>query len=202
MMYNWRHMTEEQRKDVLAMRKTYCHPWHSPPHNPQNERTRFHVFAACYEHAPYIGTGRERMVAFETSLVGLLQRDADLHAWAVLPNHYHVLITTTDVHYLRRELGRLHGRTSFVWNGEENQRGRKVWFNVMEHGIKSDRHFWATLNYVHHNPVHHRYSTHWQDWPFSSTAAYLEQVGKTDAERIWKEYPILDYGRDWDSENL
>jgi putative transposase len=64
--------------------------------------------------------------------------------------------------------------------------------------MKSDRHYWATLNYVHHNPVHHRYAERWQDWPFSSAAAYLEAVGHETAWRTWKAYPILDYGKEWD----
>ena len=33
--------------------------------------------------------------------------------------------------------------------------GRKVFFRAVERAMRSDRRFWATLNYVHHNPVHH-----------------------------------------------
>jgi putative transposase len=64
--------------------------------------------------------------------------------------------------------------------------------------MKSERHFWATLNYVHHNPVKHRYVKRWVDWPWSSAARYLEEVGREEAERIWSEYPVLDYGKQWD----
>ena len=202
-MYNWRSMTPEQHEYVLRLRQVGHRPWHSPPHNPQGDRTRFHVFAACYEHAPVVGHSRERMASFESVLLdSLVPRCSEIHAWCLLPNHYHVLVTTVDVDAVRAGLGRLHGRTSYQWNGEESKRGRKVWFNALEHGIKSDRHFWAALNYIHHNPVHHRYTTRWQDWPFSSAAAYLDRVGVTEAERTWKEYPILDYGRDWDPEDL
>jgi putative transposase len=64
--------------------------------------------------------------------------------------------------------------------------------------MKSERHFWATINYIHHNPVKHGYVQHWQDWPFSSAAAYLESVGRKEAERVWHEYPITEYGKGWD----
>jgi putative transposase len=64
--------------------------------------------------------------------------------------------------------------------------------------MKSIRHFWATLNYVHHNPVHHGYVTEWQDWPWSSAAEYLKQMGRARALEIWKQYPIMDYGKKWD----
>ena len=121
-----------------------------------------------------------------------------IYAWCVLPNHYHVLLKTGQVKALRHELGQFHGRSSFTWNGEDQQRGRQVWFNCFERPMKSPRHFFATLNYVHHNPVHHGYVEHWQDWPWSSAAEFIEQLGRERVAQIWKDYPILDYGKKWD----
>jgi putative transposase len=46
--------------------------------------------------------------------------------------------------------------------------------------------------------VHHGYVKRWQDWPYSSVHQYLEQIGRERAEQIWKEYPVLDYGKGWD----
>ena len=37
---------------------------------------------------------------------------------------------------------------------------------IVERAMRSDRHFWATLNYAHHNPVHHGYVARWTDWPW------------------------------------
>jgi putative transposase len=125
-----------------------------------------------------------------------------IHAWAVMPNHYHALIQTSAILGVLADLGRMHGRISFVWNGEERCRGRQVWCGATERYMRNDAHFWATMNYVHHNPVHHGYVVRWQDWPFSSAAEYLGQLGKTEAERIWKEYPLLDYGKGWDDADL
>jgi putative transposase len=81
-------------------------------------------------------------------------------------------------------------------------RGRKVWFNCLETVIKSDRHFWASLNYVHHNPVHHCYAKQWQDWPFSSGGAFIAQCGRERVGDLWKEFPIGDYGKNWDPPDL
>ena len=64
--------------------------------------------------------------------------------------------------------------------------------------MKSERHFYASLNYVLHNPVHHKYCERWQDWQCSNAKEYLEQTGKEKAAEIWREYPILDYGKNWD----
>jgi putative transposase len=117
---------------------------------------------------------------------------------AFLPNHYHVLVRTDNIEALRHELGKLHGRTSYSWNGEENQHGRQVWFNCVDRVIRSHRHFWATVNYIHHNPVKHGYVDHWQDWLWSSAAQFIERVGREHTLKIWREFPIFDYGKKWD----
>jgi putative transposase len=68
----------------------------------------------------------------------------------------------------------------------------------METAIKSERHFWATVNYIHHNPVKHGHVDKWTDWPYSSAEAYLKSVGKEQALKNWKEYDISEMGKDWD----
>ena len=107
----------------------------------------------------------------------------NLYAWCVLPNHYHILLSTEHIKEVLEQLGEFHGSSSFEWNGEDNKRGRKVWYNCFERFIKSERHFWASLNYVHHNPVHHGYVKHWQDWPWSSAREFLEEIGHEVANR-------------------
>ena len=198
-MYTWRQISPQARKEILAARKRDKHPWHSPPHWEGGGASRFLFTAACYEHRPVIGRDLERMSQFETELLTAAQEaDAQVFAWVILPNHYHFLARVEHLRDAFPALGRLHGRTSFQWNGEDGERGRKVWYNVAETAMKSERHFWASVNYVHHNPVKHEYVEQWQDWPFSSAARYLEETGRDKAERIWKEYPISDYGKGWD----
>jgi putative transposase len=128
--------------------------------------------------------------------------DNQTFAWCVLPNHYHALVETPDLLVLSRELGRLHGRTSHAWNGEECARGRKVFFRVADRVMRSERHFWATMNYIHHNPVHHGYVERWPDWPWSSASDFLAQLGRHEAEQIWLEYAIEDYGKGWDDPEM
>jgi putative transposase len=150
-----------------------------------------------------VGASIERMQSFCAELLDVLQANCTtIHAWVVLPNHYHALVSTSDLNATLKPMGALHGRTSFEWNGEENARGRKVWFNVVDRTMRSERHYWSTINYIHHNPVRHGYVAKWQDWPFSSASEYLEQVGVEKAHEIWREYPLLDYGKGWDKPEM
>jgi len=143
------------------------------------------------------------MDAFSTALLALVSPPTyRTVAWCVLPNHYHLLVEAPDILRLLQSLGQFHGRTSYQWNGEEQTRGRKVFFRAVERAIKSERHFWATMNYVHHNPVHHRYVQRWADWRWSSAADFLAQMGHEEAERIWRSYPVREYGKGWDDPDL
>ncbi len=201
--YRWRQLTAKQRAELLAWRKTHGYPWHSPSHRADVGHLHFHITAACLEHQPYIGHSPARLDSFTREMLALLMAHADqIFAWCVLPNHYHALIETPDILGLLRALGRFHGRTSYIWNGEDGARGRQVFFRTVERAMRSDRHFWATLNYVHHNPVHHGYVKRWTDWPWSSAAEFLARTDPDEAKRIWREYPLDDYGGGWDDPAL
>jgi putative transposase len=140
---------------------------------------------------------------FARDLLGVLSADPGcVLAWCLLPNHYHALVETPDVMQLLQRLGRLHGRTSHTWNGEERTRGRQVFFRAVERAMRSDAHTFATLNYVHHNPVHHGYVARWTEWPWSSAPEYLEQTGEAEATRVWRSYPVRDYGKGWDDPDM
>ncbi len=196
-MYDYRRMTEAQRKTIVQARIQHGLPWHRPPHPDAPGEYRI-VTAACYEHK-HILAREQRLQWFETRLLDTLKACAGhCAAWCVLPNHYHVLVQIGDMKAFGRAIGQLHGGTSFEMNQEDNKRGRQVWYRCSDRVIRSERHFYATLNYIHHNPVKHGYVDKWQDWPFSSVHWYLETQGRDWLKEIWAEFPLLSYGDKWD----
>ena len=198
-MYYWRKLTDDEREQVIQLRKARHFPWHSPPHLNFKLAKQYLISGSCYNHVPVIGKSPDRMTECESEVLSICNNFCSrIYAWCILPNHYHLLVRTDRIGELLDALGEFHGRSSFEWNRIDDRRGRKVWYNCFERPMKSERHFWATLNYVHHNPVHHGYVKHWLDWPWSSARQYLEEVGRAEAIRIWLEYPILDYGKKWD----
>ena len=197
-MYNWRKMNDKQRKDVLNSRKLRKNPWHSPPHR-QGEGKRFIITATCYEHNHHIGYSSNRMNCFEEELLLTIKDFIDeLYAWVILPNHYHLLIKTENVFSLLKALHPLHGRNSFFWNKEECVKGRRIWCGILEKAIKSDNHFYASLNYIHHNPVKHGYVNKWTDWIHSSANDYIKQRGREKVINEWNNYDISEMGKGWD----
>ena len=196
-MYEYRAMTPEQRKAAIEERERRGYPWHRPPHPETAGQYRI-VTGTCFEHRKHLND-RERLEWFENELLEKLKAmGRPCAAWVVLPNHYHVLPEIEDFRGFNAKMGQLHGKTSFVINGEDHARGRQVWYKCQDRVMRSRAHSYTSLNYIHHNPVKHGYVKKWQDWPFSSAHWYLLTKGRDWVLKLWRDYPLKGYGEKWD----
>ena len=190
-------LTPEKRRELVSERKKRGFPWHGPPHFDDQEQ--FHIVtAACYQHREILDS-HERLCWFESELIDHLKKsEISCAAWVVLPNHYHVLVKTSDVNLFSHNQGLLHGRTSKVMNSEDNTLGRKIWYRCQDRAMRSERHYFTSINYIHNNPVKHRLVKKWGDWACSSFHWYLANKGRDWLINIWREYPVMKYGEGWD----
>jgi len=196
-MCSYRKLTAEQQQAVVEERRRRGFPWHRPPHLDAPNEFRI-ITATCFEHQEILVTS-ERLLWFEAELLKLFtELSVPCAAWCVLPNHYHALVQIADIKSFGKALGRLHGRTSFLMNQEDNQRGRKVWCNYEDRCMRSEAHYYTCLNYIHNNPVKHGYVQKWQDWPWSSVHWYLATKGREWMLDLWRSHPVLDFGAGWD----
>jgi putative transposase len=198
-MYDYRRMTSEERAKTVAVRRALGCPWHAPPHFEQTQGI-YMISAACYEHRLIMATESrraewEQTVISEFSLAS--PNRIDIRAWTVLPNHYHLIIEG-DLRVFARRISRLHNGKATQWNREDQAEGRKVWHRFSDRAIRTERHYYASLNYIHANPVKHGYATCAEDWAWSSFQPYLDVVGREDLAEWWKQYPVGDYGKGWD----
>ena len=94
-----------------------------------------------------------------------------LHAWCVMPNHVHVVVTPLAGYTLS---SLVHTWKSFT-AGEANKRlGRRGHFWMQEYfdrAIRDERHFRAAVEYVEHNPVQAGLCKAPEAWPWSSSGA-------------------------------
>ena len=85
---------------------------------------------------------------------------------------------TTNFDCLSRLFRSIHGSRSYQWNLEDRVRGRTVWYGYTDRAIRSERHYYTTLNYLHYNPVKHQWAKSPYDWNQSSVHWYLEYYGR------------------------
>jgi putative transposase len=198
-MYDYRKMTSAERAKVVMARKSLGCPWHAPPHFGQSGGV-YIISAACYEHRPIMAADTRR-AEWERAVIdgfGLQSPERiDVRAWVVLPNHYHLIIEG-DLHVSARRIARLHNGKATQWNREDQTQGRKVWHRFSDRIIRTERHYYASLNYIHANPVKHGYAASATDWAWSSFSVYLDAVGRECLADWWRQYPVGDYGKGWD----
>lgn len=166
-MYDYRKATPDQRLRLTRDRLAHGFPPHSPPHPVRHERV-YLVTAACYEHASHMSACLRREQLLNALLEELNSHNVEAQAWAILPNHYHLLVKPREFNALGRTLRLIHGRTSRQWNDEDHKSGRKVWYRFTDRVIRSERHYYTTLNYIHYNPVKHGLAKSPYDWRESS----------------------------------
>ena len=196
-MYEYRKLTSEQRKQLVEERLSWGYPPHQPPHLVLDDAF-YLLTAACYEHRHHLHTPERRQTVLDSLFEQFIQHGMEIRAWTVLTNHYHLLAHVTEFEALGKMFGQVHGRTSHAWNQLDNRRGRKIWRRYGDRAIRSERHYYTTLNYIHYNPVKHGLVPSPYDWPWSSVHWYVEHEGREWLRDLWRRYPIRGYGRGWD----
>ncbi len=176
----------------IAEAITPMHDQHAPPHVYLDD-TWYIITASTYQRAPYLVSDQAKILVRD-KLKELIQAfKIRLKAWVILNNHYHLLLKTDNGYSLPHFFQRLHGSTSFIFNGWEGKRGRKVWHNYWDTCIRDKHDFWTRFNYIHNNPIKHGYVNNLSDWPYSSYHYYLRTQGEEWLADVLRTYPVLDY---------
>lgn len=130
----------------------------------------------------------------------------EIYTWALLPNHFHLLLRIKNLNDLESHYLALGKRTPFKkenadifltqcfsnmlnsytksFNKVYNRKGSLFIDNFRRKSVLSDTQFGVTAFYIHKNPVHHGYCDKMEDWKWSSYRSYLN---KEPAEESSKE---------------
>ena len=196
-MYEYRRLTPQQKRELVQARLDRGYPPHSPPHL-EIGRASYLLTAACYEHTNHMATPARRKMLLDRLFSEAIEVGVQIMGWVILPNHYHVLAYIADMAGLKPMFRNTHGSMAYAWNQSDGQKGRKVWYRYSDRLIRSEAHFYTTLNYIHFNPVKHGWVTSPYDWAESSVHWYLVDCGREWLRDLWVRYPVKGYGRTWD----
>jgi putative transposase len=196
-MYEYRQLSRELQRRLVNDRRASALPLHELSHR-VNDGNLYLLIGTNYEHRHVMSTP-ERRDEFSEKLLTKFRDlpNAELFAWCLLPNHYH-LLARVDQDDFAAMSARLHNGTSTQWNREDGMPGRKVWYRYCDRDIRNDRHFWVAMNYIHANAVKHGYVKRAYDWPWSSVHFYAEIWGKEALRELWRDYPVRNFGDKWD----
>jgi putative transposase len=198
MPYEFRDMSPEERAAVVASRRERGYPLHAPPHL-HRETGWYFVTAVNFQHEPVM-YAPERRDEFERRLLDAFHSiGTDIGGWVVLPNHYHILVGASSLDSVSAVLRSLHGTTSHEWNLADKRTGqRRMWYKFTARRIRGERHYYQSLNYIHLNPIKHRYVSDPYVWLWSSVDLYFETRGRDWLRAIWADHPVGRFGSGWD----
>ena len=196
-MYEYRKLTPHERAELVKERLRLGYPPHSPPHLGV-DNTLYLLTATCYNHTDYMHCEERRKIVLDSLFELFITNGMEIHAWVVLPNHYHILVKVEEFKKLGNIFRLIHGRTARKWNQHDNVATRKIWYRYSDRAIRSERHYFTTINYIHFNPVKHGRVKSPYEWKESSVHWYLANEGREWLQGLWIEYPVRDFGRGWD----
>ena len=96
-----------------------------------------------------------------------------LHAWVVMPNHVHVLITPNDDITLYRIIQSWKSYTAKKANASLGTSGEFWQREYFDRMIRNEKHYMNAVAYIHTNPVKARLCKHPSEWSFGSARYFL-----------------------------
>ena len=147
---------------------------HAPAHR-LTEKGAYMVTGGTLNKTPFFNTSARLNLVLGLLFTCAQEFQWTLQAWAILANHYHfIALSPEDPRNLSRMLRKFHARVAMMINREDGIPGRKIIYQFWDTYIDRESSYWARLNYVHNNPVHHGLVKKSSDYPWCS-AAWFER---------------------------
>jgi REP-associated tyrosine transposase len=125
----------------------------------------FHVTARGAKRAAIFRTDADYS-EFRASLLRVAERFSWLlHAYCLMPNHYHLIVETTQPQ-LSQGMHRLNGRYAQSFNERYDNSGHVFERRFWSWAIETEEHFERALTYVSLNPVEAGLCSRVTDWPW------------------------------------
>ena len=160
-------------------------PWHHRPAHVFIPNAAYLVTAGTV-HKQHYFRGAERLRLLQEELFAAATAYGwDLQAWAILANHYHfIAYAPAAATSLRPMLQRLHSATARAVNRLDHTPGRQVWFQFWDTCLSYAASYYARLNYVHNNAVHHGLVAMAEQYEFCSAAWFAAQADLTFYRKV------------------
>jgi len=165
---------------------------HIPFHVYQNKEIYF--ITARTLQAKRLFNNDKKLNIIATRLNRVIKKfDLVVHAWVVLANHYHILLTLNKAKELSELVRFINGGSAYELNKMDREKGRQVWWNYWDTCVRDEEGFYKRFNYIHHNPVKHGYVVMNGNYRYSSYNYYKEKFGEKFLLEAERAYPIVDF---------
>lgn len=167
---------------------------HRPPHLFWGNY--FFITGRCLNRTPYFASHDRKSLFCKVLQTSAKKFTVNFYAWALLDNHYHLLMKIKNSKNLLGFVKNLHANSSRLLNNFDGVAERQVWHQYWDHCIRDEKDFWKHFNYIHHNPVKHgivNAQTEAAEYQFCSYRGWAQRKGTEWLESGFEQYPIVDF---------
>lgn len=159
--------------------------WHHRPAHVFESNQRYMVTASTL-HKQMFFKGDERLAILRNQLFSLSEKLGwELQAQALFPNHYYFIAKAPDdAKTLKTLVRQLHSVTARELNRIDGDAGRRVWFQDWDTCLTYEKSYYARLNYVMNNPVHHGLVHMASEYKFCSAGWFEAEAEQGFANKV------------------
>ena len=148
-----------------------------------------------YSHAngrDLIFREEENYKYFLDKLVKYIIPIAEIYAYCLIPNHFHLLvrfksedqIPNEDEHkYLMKHFSNLLNGYAKAYNKRYDRKGSLFLDYLKRKRVNDNAYLIRLFHYIHNNPVNHGFVTDIKDWKYSSYHSYINLAKESKIER-------------------
>jgi len=148
-----------------------------------------------YSHAngrDLIFREEENYKYFLDKLVKYIIPIAEIYAYCLMPNHFHLLvrfksedqIPNEDEHkYLMKQFSNLLNGYAKAYNKRYDRKGSLFLDYLKRKRVSDNAYLIKLFHYIHNNPVNHRFVKDIKDWKYSSYHSYINLTKESKIER-------------------
>lgn len=129
---------------------------------------------------------------FLEKLIKYIVPIAEINAYCLMPNHFHLLlrfknlddILNEDGHkYLMKQFSNLLNGYAKAYNKRYNRKGSLFLDYLKRKRVNDEKYLIKLLHYIHNNPVNHGFVEDISKWKYSSYNAYINLTKESQIER-------------------
>lgn len=159
------------------------------------ERFEYGYVYHIYTHAngkDLIFREDENYKYFLSKLLKYIIPIAEIYAYCLMPNHFHLLmrfkdsdqISNEDEHkYLMRQFSNLLNGYAKAYNKKYKRKGSLFLDFLKRKRVDDEKYLIKLLHYIHNNPVNHGFVEDINDWKYSSYHSYIRLAKESKIER-------------------
>jgi putative transposase len=164
--------------------KTYSN---NPPHFLRDD-TYYMISASVYEKKDYLKQHEAKSLLLKSIEECTEKFKWLLLEWAILDNHYHLVLKSRRGDDLSRLMGRIHRKSANLIKKACSIQCKRFWWNYWDTCPKNETQLFAMQNYVLHNPVKHGVVQDLDDYSWSSFQKAVKDFGREEMKIRFRKY--------------